>query len=254
MSRRGPALARAARSRTAMTLPSPAAGSAPGHAPRPPGDAPVFLTELAGPDLVVVSATRGAAMALAGRDTSLVGCRAADVVQGPGAQRLIETLQEVRTTGRHARNVLWQARDAGGTEEAGRAAFSVSAVPVRRAGLAGGVVIAGLRLTSLPARMPGPGRTAGAAPAPGLPRFGCSPGRRGAAGTAGAAGGTPGRPVRPRARGAGGKRWLAGCGHAAPRSDRLDGGARRPPPGAARYGRAAAHGAAGHAAGRRRAR
>src|SRR5258708_5564763 len=74
-------------------------GSTPGHAPRPSGDTPVFLSELAGPDLVVVSETRGAAMALAGRDASLVGCRVADVVQGPGAQRLIETLQEGRTTG-----------------------------------------------------------------------------------------------------------------------------------------------------------
>src|ERR1700733_15232722 len=135
-----------------------AGGSTPGHAPKPSGDAPVFLS---GPDLVVVSATRGAAMALAGRNASLIGCRAADVVRGPGAQRLIETLQEVRTTGRHARNVLWPARAASGTQEASRAAFSVSAVPVRRAGRpAGGVVIAGLRLTSHPARIPGPGRTA----------------------------------------------------------------------------------------------
>ena len=171
--------------------PARAGGSTPGHAPRPSGDAPVFLTELAGPDLVVVSATRGAAMALAGRDSSLVGCRAADVVQGPGAQRLIETLQEVRTTGRHARNVLWQARDAGGTQEAGRAAFSVSAVPVRRSGRpAGGVVVAGLRLTSLPARMPGPGRTANAAPAPGSPGSGAA--RDGAV--------PPGLPVLPAVR------------------------------------------------------
>jgi anti-sigma regulatory factor (Ser/Thr protein kinase) len=154
---------------------APAGGSTPGHAPRPSGDAPVFLSELAGPDLVVVSATRGAAMALAGRDASLVGRRVADVVRGPGAQRLIETLQEVRTTGRHARNVLWQARDAGGTQEAGRAAFSVSAVPVRRSGRpASGVVIAGLRLASLPARTPGPGRTADAAPAPGPPGSGAA--------------------------------------------------------------------------------
>src|ERR1700733_9218462 len=80
-------------------------GSTPGHAPRPSGDAPVFLTELAGPGLVVVSATRGAAMALAGRDANLVGCQAADEVRGPGAQRLIETLQEGRTTGRHPRTV-----------------------------------------------------------------------------------------------------------------------------------------------------
>lgn len=152
-------------------------GERTGQVSRPSADAPVFLSELAGPDLVVVSATRGAGMALAGRDTSLVGCRVADVVRGPGAQRLIETLQDVRTTGRHARNVLWQAQAADGTDEAGRAAFSVSAVPVRRAGgPAGGVVVAGLRVRSLPARIPGPGRTADVTPAPGHPGSGAAQG------------------------------------------------------------------------------
>jgi anti-sigma regulatory factor (Ser/Thr protein kinase) len=134
-----------------------------------PGAAPVFLSELAGPDLVVVSATRGAGMALAGRDTSLVGCRVADVVHGPGGQHLLETLEDVRTTGRHARNVPWGAR-AAGAGETGRAAFSVSAVPVRRPdGSGGGVVIAGLRMTSPPSRVPGPRSTAGFTPGPGPP-------------------------------------------------------------------------------------
>ena len=109
-------------------------------------------------------------MALAGRDTSLVGCRAADVVHGPGGQHLLETLQDVRTTGRHARNVLWRAQAADGADQTGRAAFSVSAVPVRRPdGSAGGVVVAGLRMASLPTRMPGPGSAADATPAPGPP-------------------------------------------------------------------------------------
>ena len=150
-------------------------GERTGQVSRPSADAPVFLSELAGPDLVVVSATRGAGLALAGRDASLVGSRVADVVRGPGAQRLIETLQDVRTTGRHARNVPWQAQAAGETGDAGRAAFSVSAVPVRRAGGPdGGVVVAGLLVRSLPARIPGPGRTADVTLAAGHPGSGAA--------------------------------------------------------------------------------
>ena len=115
-------------------------------------------------------------MALAGRDTSLVGCRVADVVHGPGGQHLLETLEDVRTTGRHARNVLWGARAADGPGGTGRAAFSVSAVPVRRpGGSGGGVVIAGLRVTSPPSRVPGPAGTAGVAPGPGPPGPGVTP-------------------------------------------------------------------------------
>jgi anti-sigma regulatory factor (Ser/Thr protein kinase) len=153
---------------------SPAAGGfRPAQVPLPPGSAPVFLSELAGPDLVVVSATRGAGTALAGRDASLIGFRLADVVRGPSGQHLIEVLRGVHATGRHARNVLWRAQGAGHQDEAARGVFSVSAVPVRRSdGSAGGVVVAGLGLSSQPSGMPGPGRSAGLTAAHSQPRPG----------------------------------------------------------------------------------
>jgi hypothetical protein len=45
--------------------------------------APVFLSELAGPDLVIVSATPGTGAALGTGDARLIGRRLADVVGEP---------------------------------------------------------------------------------------------------------------------------------------------------------------------------
>jgi anti-sigma regulatory factor (Ser/Thr protein kinase) len=145
----------------------------PGQLLMPSGDAPVFLSELAGPDLVVVSATPGAGPALAGGDASLIGCRLADVVHGPGGQQFVETLQSVHATGRHTRNVLWSAPAAGGPDEAGQAMFSVSAVPVRRPdGSAWGLVVAGLGLSRRQSGTHDTRRAAGLTAAFGPPRPG----------------------------------------------------------------------------------
>ena len=143
----------------------PEAGSGmAGQLPPPSGGAPVFLSELAGPDLVVTSATPAAGTALAGGDASLVGCRLADVVRGPGGQQLVATLREVHATGRHARNVLWRAGAPGGPGEAGGEVFRVSVVPLRRPdGSVGGVVVAGLGMNRQRPGTPDPGRETGAA-------------------------------------------------------------------------------------------
>jgi len=73
-----------------------AAGSpeAENPATRQPGSpfrsAPVFLSELAGPDLVIVSATPGTGPALGTGDATLTGRRLADVVRDPEGRHLMK--------------------------------------------------------------------------------------------------------------------------------------------------------------------
>jgi hypothetical protein len=91
-----------------------AAGSPEAESPatRQPGSpfrsAPVFLSELAGPDLVIVSATPGTGPALGTGDATLTGRRLADVVRDPEGRHLVEAIRRVYTTGNHAHDVRWR--------------------------------------------------------------------------------------------------------------------------------------------------
>jgi anti-sigma regulatory factor (Ser/Thr protein kinase) len=131
--------------------------------------APVFLSELAGPDLVIVSATPGTGPALGTRDATLIGRRLADVVGGPEGGHLVQVISRVYSTGNHAYDVPWRTPSEGRSSEPDGAAFSLSVVPVRQpGGSVGGVAVAGLARASRP-RAGGRGAEAGDARAGGSP-------------------------------------------------------------------------------------
>ena len=161
-------------------------------ATRQPGSpfhsAPVFLSELAGPDLVIVSATPGTGPALGTGDATLTGRRLADVVRDPEGRHLVEAIRRVYTTGNHAHDVRWRTPSGGQADEPDGADFSLSVLPVRQPdGSVSGVAVAGLARASplratggrdaeagdaVPAGLPDPAGTdeaAGSAVPAGLP-------------------------------------------------------------------------------------
>jgi hypothetical protein len=64
------------------------------------------LSELAGPGLVIVSATPGTGAALGTGDATLIGRRLADVVGEPEGRYLVDAIRGVCTTGKHAPDVV----------------------------------------------------------------------------------------------------------------------------------------------------
>lgn len=131
--------------------------------------APVFLSQLAGPDLVIVSATPGTGPALGTGDAALIGRRLADVVREPEGRRLVEAVRRVYTTGNQAYDVGWRASSGGQAGEPDGAVFSLSVMPVcEPGGSVSGVAVAGLARTSQQ-RAPGGRGEAGDAGAGGEP-------------------------------------------------------------------------------------
>ena len=178
------------------TAGSPEAGptSATHQAGSPFRGAPVFLSELAGPDLVIVSATPGTGPALGTGDATLIGRRLADVVGEPEGRHLVEAIRRVYATGNHAHDVAWRAPAEGRTSEPDGAVFSLSVLPVCQPdGSVGGVAVAGLARTGPRRRTGGRDGQAGDVVAAGSPD---------PAGTDAAAGSAvpAGLPVLPRVR------------------------------------------------------
>lgn len=143
-------------------------------ATRQPGSpfhsAPVFLSELTGPDLVIVSATPGTGPALGTGDATLTGRRLADVVRDPEGRHLVEAIRRVYTTGNHAHDVRWRTPSGGQADEPDGADFSLSVLPVCRPdGSVSGVAVAGLARASTLRATGGRDAEAGDAVPAGLP-------------------------------------------------------------------------------------
>jgi anti-sigma regulatory factor (Ser/Thr protein kinase) len=173
--------------RDAAGSPTPQPGS-------PFRSAPVFLSEFAGPDLVIVSATPGTGPALGTGDAVLIGRRLADVIRGPKAEHLVEAIRSVYTTGNHAHDVRWHTPPGGQIGEPDGGGFSLSVLPVCQPdGSVSGVAVAGLARGS---QQRGTGGRDGQAAGVGAGDWPGPPGTDAAAGSAVPAG----LPVLPRLR------------------------------------------------------
>jgi anti-sigma regulatory factor (Ser/Thr protein kinase) len=126
--------------------------------------APVFLSEFAGPDLVIVSATPGTGPALGTGDAVLIGRRLADVIRGSEGRRLVEAIRRVYATGNHAYDVGWRTPSGSQLGEPDGGGFSLSVLPVCQPdGSVGGVAVAGLARSSQQRGMGGRGGEAAGA-------------------------------------------------------------------------------------------